>query len=69
MEHEVCFLTQNICLLCLGLFFLPSIVSDLSSYISYHLFKESQEIDDIFEYVCVQNCWMFSQMNCGFIVV
>ena len=53
MEHEVWFLTKNICLLCLSLFFLPSIVSDLSSYISHHLFKESQEIDDIYEYVCV----------------
>lgn len=65
---KFCFLTKNICLLWLSLFFLPSVVSDLSSYISHHLFKESREIDDIYEYVCVQNCWMFLQMNCSFIV-
>ena len=51
---KFCFLTKNICLLWLSLFFLPSIVSDLPSYISHHLFKESREIDDIYEYVCAE---------------
>lgn len=44
VEYEVCFLTKNICLLCLFVCFLPNILSYSFLYASQHLFKKSQEI-------------------------